>query len=155
MLVCIVASRRASGWGSRCSADRSCWAGAHWRQLVPLTTFYPIMFFNITNSCIGLIWWDPIGHPSLNIFYLVYPWIIWVVCYCFIWFWVNILLYPCSNYFVILFMFMSRSLSLMGTWSLTWETRATTRVKWDALGWLIRKASGRLPYPKGARAVGE
>jgi hypothetical protein len=26
---------------------------------------------------------------------------------------------------------------------------------WDALGWLIRKASGRLPYPKGARAVEE
>jgi hypothetical protein len=36
------------------------------------------------------------------------------------WFWVNISLYPCSNYFVILFMFMSRSsLSLIGTWSLT------------------------------------
>jgi len=32
---------------------------------------------------------------------------------------------------------MSRSsLSLIGTWSLTWETRATTRVEWDALGWL-------------------
>jgi hypothetical protein len=28
---------------------------------------------------------------------------------------------------------------LIGTWSLTWETRATTRVEWDALGWLIRK----------------
>jgi hypothetical protein len=76
-------------------------------------------------------------------------------CYCFIWFWVNISLYPCSNYYVMLFMFMSRSLILIGTWSLTWETRATTRVEWDALGWLIRKASGRLPYPKGARAVGE
>jgi hypothetical protein len=50
---------------------------------------------------------------------------------------------------------MSRSLFLIGTWSLTWETRATTRVEWDALGWLTRKASGRLPYPKGAREVGE
>jgi hypothetical protein len=28
-------------------------------------------------------------------------------------------------------------------------------VVWDALGRLIRKASGGLPYPKGARAVGE
>jgi hypothetical protein len=36
--------------------------------------------------------------------------------------------------FVILFMFMSRSLMLIGTWSLTGETRATTRVVWDALG---------------------
>jgi hypothetical protein len=68
---------------------------------------------------------------------------------------INISLYPCSNYFFILFMFMSRSLMLIRTWSLTWETRATTRVEWDALGWLIWKASERLPYPKGARAVGE
>jgi hypothetical protein len=74
---------------------------------------------------------------------------------CFTWFWDNVSLYSCSNYFVILFMFMSRSLMLIGTWSLTWETCATTRVEWDALGWLIRKVSGRLPYPKGARAVGE
>jgi hypothetical protein len=43
---------------------------------------------------------------------------------------------------------------LIGTWSLTWDNSATTRVVWDALGWLIRKASGGLPYPKGARAVG-
>jgi hypothetical protein len=28
-------------------------------------------------------------------------------------------------------------------------------VVWDALSWLIRKASGGLPYPKGARAVEE
>jgi hypothetical protein len=35
------------------------------------------------------------------------------------------------------------------------ENSATTRVVWDALGWLIRKSSGRLPYPKGARAVEE
>ena len=26
---------------------------------------------------------------------------------------------------------------------------------WDALGSLIRKSSGRLSYPKGARAVGD
>jgi hypothetical protein len=35
-------------------------------------------------------------------------------------------------------------------WSLL---RATTRVEWDALGWLIWEASERLPYPKGARGV--
>jgi hypothetical protein len=28
-------------------------------------------------------------------------------------------------------------------------------VVWDALGLLIRKASGGLPYPKGVKAVGE
>jgi hypothetical protein len=44
---------------------------------------------------------------------------------------------------------------LIGTWRTTRENSATTRVVWDALGRLIRKASGRLPYPKGARAVGE
>jgi hypothetical protein len=52
-------------------------------------------------------------------------------------------------------MFMSRSLMLIGTSSLTWETRAATRVEWDALGQLIRKASGRLPYPKEAMAIGD
>jgi hypothetical protein len=37
--------------------------------------------------------------------------------------------------------------------SLTRDDSATTRVEWDALGWLIWKASGRLPYPKGATTV--
>jgi hypothetical protein len=44
---------------------------------------------------------------------------------------------------------------LIGTWRTTRENGATTRVVWDALAWLIRKASGGLPYPKGAREVGE
>jgi hypothetical protein len=44
---------------------------------------------------------------------------------------------------------------LIGTLSLTWDIRATIRVEWDALGLLIRKASGGLPYTKGARVVGE
>jgi hypothetical protein len=39
---------------------------------------------------------------------------------------------------------------LIGTWSLTSDNSATTRVEWDALGKLIRKARERLPYPKGA-----
>jgi hypothetical protein len=37
----------------------------------------------------------------------------------------------------------------------TRENGATTRVVWDALGRLTRKASGGLPYLIGARAVGE
>jgi hypothetical protein len=44
---------------------------------------------------------------------------------------------------------------LIGTWSLTWDKCATTRVEWDALGWLIRKTNGGLRYLKGAREVGE
>jgi hypothetical protein len=44
---------------------------------------------------------------------------------------------------------------LIGTRRTTRENSATTRVVWDALGLLIRKASGGVPYPKGARAVGE
>jgi hypothetical protein len=68
---------------------------------------------------------------------------------------INITLWSCSNYTVVLIIVHDKIIVLIGTWSLTWETRATTRVEWDALGWLIRKASGGLPYPKGARAVGE
>jgi hypothetical protein len=37
----------------------------------------------------------------------------------------------------------------------TRENSATTRVVWDALGRLIRKASGGLPYPKGAKVIEE
>jgi predicted ferric reductase len=48
----------------------------------------------------------------------------------------------------LLFTIHDKIIMLIGTWR-------TTRVVWDALGLLIRKASGGLPYPKGARAVGE
>jgi hypothetical protein len=44
---------------------------------------------------------------------------------------------------------------LIGTRRTTQENSATTRVVWDALGLLIMKASGGVPYPKGSRAVGE
>jgi hypothetical protein len=36
---------------------------------------------------------------------------------------------------------------LIGTWRTTRENSATTRVEWDALGQVIRKARERLPYP--------
>jgi hypothetical protein len=39
---------------------------------------------------------------------------------------------------------------LIGTWRTTRENCATTRVEWDALGQVIRKAKQRLPYLKGA-----
>jgi hypothetical protein len=55
----------------------------------------------------------------------------------------------------ILFTVHDKIIMLIGTWRTTRENSATTRVVWDALGWLIRKASGWLPYPKGAMAVGE
>jgi hypothetical protein len=39
---------------------------------------------------------------------------------------------------------------LIGTWRTTRENSATTRVEWDTLVQVIRKARERLPYPKGA-----
>jgi hypothetical protein len=39
---------------------------------------------------------------------------------------------------------------LIKTWGTTRENSATTRVEWDALGQVIRKARKRLPYLKGA-----
>jgi hypothetical protein len=38
---------------------------------------------------------------------------------------------------------------LIRTWRTTRENSAT-RVEWDALGQVIRKARERLPYPEGA-----
>jgi hypothetical protein len=39
---------------------------------------------------------------------------------------------------------------LIKTWRTTQENNATTRVEWDTLGQVIRKARERLHYPKGA-----
>jgi hypothetical protein len=55
----------------------------------------------------------------------------------------------------LLFTIHDKIIMLIGTWRITRENSATTRVVWDALGSLIRKASGGLPYPKGARPEGE
>jgi hypothetical protein len=38
---------------------------------------------------------------------------------------------------------------LIGTWRTTRENSTNTRVEWNALGQVIRKARERLPYPKG------
>jgi hypothetical protein len=58
-------------------------------------------------------------------------------------------------YYQLLFTIHDKIIMIIGTWRTTRENSATIRVVWDALSWLIRKASGGLPYPKGARAVGE
>jgi hypothetical protein len=58
-------------------------------------------------------------------------------------------------YYQLLFTVLDKIIMLMRTWRTTRENSATTRVEWDALGRLIRKGSGGLRYPKGARAVGE
>jgi hypothetical protein len=50
-----------------------------------------------------------------------------------------------------LFMINDKIILLIGTWSLTRKNSVTTRVEWDALGQLMRKARERSPYPKGAR----
>jgi hypothetical protein len=103
-----------------------------------------------------LIWWDLIGFPRFVYPTPCLPLNIWVVL---------LLLYlVLGNYCYIMIMFQlcwfliivhSNIIVLTGIWSLTWDIHATTRMEWDALGWLIRKASGGLPYPKGARAVEE
>jgi hypothetical protein len=49
--------------------------------------------------------------------------------------------------FHLLIIIHDKIIMLIGTWSLTWVNSATTRVEWDALGQVIRKARERLPYP--------
>jgi hypothetical protein len=43
---------------------------------------------------------------------------------------------------------------LIRTWSLTWDNNATTRVEWDALDWLIRKARVTWSYPERGKRGG-
>jgi hypothetical protein len=112
------------------------------------------------NHCdmLGLIWWDLIGFPRFVYFTPCLPLNFWVVCAIALpRFGINITfeIWSCSNYVVVLIIVHDKIIVLIGTWSLTWDICATTRVEWDALGSLIRKASGGLPYPKGARAVEE
>jgi hypothetical protein len=104
-----------------------------------------------------IIWWGLIGYPSfvyltpckqtnywvdLLLLYLVLGlmlyWIMIVFQFCC---WFNY--YSWQDYCV--------------NWNMetTRENSVTARVVWDALGWLIRKASGGLPYPKITRAVEE
>jgi hypothetical protein len=64
-------------------------------------------------------------------------------------------LWSCSNFDVVLIIVHDKIFVLIGTRSLTWDNSATKRVVWDALSELNRKASGGLPYPKGARAIEE
>jgi hypothetical protein len=111
------------------------------------------------NYCdmLRLIWWDLIGFPSI-----VYPtpckqmnyWVDFLLLFLVLGlmlFWIMIMFhYHC--WFINVH---DKIIVLNGTWRTTQENSATTRVVWDALGWLIRKASGGLPYPKGARAVEE
>jgi hypothetical protein len=110
------------------------------------------------NHCdmLRLIWWDLIGFPRFVYPTPCLPLNFWVVCaIALLGFGINVTLWSCSSYVVVLIIVHDKIIVLIGTWTLTWDICATTRVEWDALGWLIRKASGGLPYRKGARAVEE
>jgi hypothetical protein len=124
------------------------------RQVVPLITLlYLIMFSGNHCDMLRLIWWDPIGFPSF-----VYPtpcrqmnyWVYLLLLYLVLGINVTSELWSCSNFVVVLIIVHDKIIMLIWRWSLTWDNSATTRVEWDALGQVIRKARERLPYLKGA-----
>jgi hypothetical protein len=100
-----------------------------------------------------LIWWDLIGYPS---FIYLTPCktnellvrLVIVVSG----FGINVIseLRSCSVNTVGLIIVHDKIIALIWTWSLTWYNSATIRVEWDAFGQVIRKASERLSYSKGA-----
>jgi hypothetical protein len=109
------------------------------------------------NHCdmLRLIWWDLIGYPSffyptpckqmnywvdLLLLYLVFGLMLY---------WIMIMF----HYYYWFIIVHGKIIVLIGIWRTTRENSATTRVLWDTVGWLTRKASGGLPYPKGSRAV--
>jgi hypothetical protein len=143
MFFCIVTSRQASHRGPRCSASGDCWAGARWRQVVLLiTSIYPIMFFLIIMICIGQFWWNPISYSSLTLFIPYLPlnfWVVPAIALCGLGIEVHII--HDQNFIInLLFTVHDKIILLIGTWRTTRENNATTR-----------KASGWLPYSKGAR----
>jgi hypothetical protein len=105
--------------------------------------FYPVKFLLFIMICIGKFWWDPIGYPSLAIFIPVLPlnfWVVHVIALC--GFGYGYIHHSCSHfYYQFIITFHYKIIMLIGTWRTTRENSATTRVVWDALGWLTRKAS--------------
>jgi hypothetical protein len=107
------------------------------------------------NHCnmLMLILWDLIGFPSF-----VYRtpckqtnyWVGLLLLYLVLGLMLYLKLWSCSIVTVGLIIVHDKIIVLIGTWSLTWVNSATTRVEWDTLGQVIRKARERLPYPKGA-----
>jgi hypothetical protein len=128
------------------------------RQVVPLiTSFYPVMFWLIIMICIGWFWWDPISYLSLIIFIPCSPlnfWVVHVIALC--GFGYRDIHYSWSYfYYQLLFIVHDKIIMLIGTWSDHPRKQCYHKGGKGPLGWLIRKASGWLPYPKGARAVEE
>jgi hypothetical protein len=108
------------------------------------------------NNCdmLELNWWGLISFPGI-----VYPtrykqmnyWVDLLLLYLVLaLIYVTFELWSCSNYDVVMIIVHDKIIMLIGTCSLTWDNSATTRVEWDALDQVIRKARERLPYPKGA-----
>jgi hypothetical protein len=95
-----------------------------------------------------LILWNLIGFPSI-----VHPtpckqknyWVDLLLLYLVL----GLMLH--LNYDVVLIIVHDKIIMLIRTWRATRENSATTRVEWDALGQVIKKARERLPYPKHSR----
>jgi hypothetical protein len=72
------------------------------------------------NSCdmLRLIWWDPIGFPSIVYLLPCKLKNYWVVYYCSTWFWeINVILWSFSSYTVVLIIVNDMIIVLIGTWS--------------------------------------
>jgi hypothetical protein len=90
----------------------------------------------------------PIGYPSLAIFIPCFTtefWVVHAIALCR--FGCGDIHYSCAHfYYQFIITIHDENIMLIGTWGTTRKNSATARVVWDALSWLTRKASGRLPY---------
>jgi hypothetical protein len=107
------------------------------------------------NHCdmLRLIWWDLIGFPSI-----VCPtpckqmnyWVVLQLLYLalgLITYWSMIKFHYCCWFIIV----HDKIIVLIGTWSDHPGKQCYHKVVWDTIGWLTRKASGGLPYPKGGK----
>jgi hypothetical protein len=106
------------------------------------------------NHCdmLRLIWWDLIGFPSFLPHTLQTNELLGRLAIALPGFGINVTseLWSCSNFAIDLIIVHDKIIVLIGIWSLTWDNSATTKVEWDGLDQVIRKARERLPYPKWA-----
>jgi hypothetical protein len=142
LIVCIATSRGEVAGNQKPNFWVSIWTTRYRKYKASCAIDHSSLPNNVlVNQCdmLRLIWWDLIGYPSFvyptpckQMNYLVDLLLLYLILRLY-YIWIRIMFhYYCGLIFV-----HDKTIVLIGTWSLTWDNRATIRVEWDALGWLI------------------
>jgi hypothetical protein len=118
-MYCVDASRRTSHCGFWGSASRDSWAGAHWRQVVPLITYFPSHVLINFNDLHRLILMGSFMYPSFDYSIpcspLEYFWVVLAIALCGLGMEIHYSWLFC--YDLVIIIVHVKIIKLMGTWS--------------------------------------